>query len=137
MEITGGINEVEAAGNVQSLDSISANSTQTEIRALNIENLAQNALDQAFTHIGKTSAVEDERNAVSGASGAHNKEVSEFVSGVERPGVEVQSVQDPDQIVNKFNDRMIGLYKDLTIHHVAWNVAQRMQKDMSQLLRGS
>lgn len=122
------------AGSVRASDV--TNSSQ-ELRGENFSSMAGSALKSGLKSFGQTNPIEDQRNnLLQGTSGTVGEAKGSVVSDVTRPGVappEASSEEPVTQLV----DRLNGLYMDIAVHHVAWGVAIKMQKDMSQLLRGS
>ncbi len=59
-----------------------------------------------------------------------------MLSDVERPGAEPKPVETQD-VQQQTEDRLRSLYVDLTNYQIAWKIAQRVQQDTSQLLRGN
>jgi len=74
---------------------------------------------------------------VGGAGSEVNSQKESFVSEVTRPGTEVNAETSDEDAFNTVVERTKHIYGEITVHHIAWGIAQRMQKDMSQLLRGS
>lgn len=60
-----------------------------------------------------------------------------FVSEAHAPGEEnKQSGASDTTSVDQLADRANQLYTEITVYHVAWGIATRMQKDISHLLKG-
>ena len=120
------------------LNNIMQNSAVEEVQSSNFSRLAEEALGAALDHpdsLGAQNGLRDTMVAPFG--GAVGNEKRDVASDVSRPGVEPTANPDPESDQKFLIDRTRTLYSDLTIYNVAWGVAMRMQKDISQLLRGS
>lgn len=70
-------------------------------------------------------------------TGTVGDEKMQVISSVERPGAPART--DGSEQADKgeaLEERVRSLYFELTNYQVAWKIAQRMQQDTSQLLRG-
>lgn len=109
-----------------------------EHRGENFSNMASEAFKSGMKPFGTVNPIQEQRNdLVQGGTGAVGQEKGSVVSEVTGPGAEPPPEPTPEDASLQLVDRLNGLYMDIAVHHVAWGVAQRMQKDMSQLLRGS
>lgn len=122
----------------QDLETLSAKTEAEEIRGSNFNSLAENALNSALKEIGNANAVDVSRDGLTGAApNAVDDAKNGFVSDVARPGSETAVKDSAEETLRAVEGRAKNLYGEMMVHHIAWGVAQRMQKDMSQLLRGS
>jgi hypothetical protein len=117
---------------------LAAQTIDENIRAENLSSLAEQALSQAVSRPNAATPMDAARNELLGpASGEFADLKAGLVSEVERPGV-AQDV-DPDassELQQTTEDRVQSLYYDLTNYQIAWKIAQRMQQDITQLMRG-
>lgn len=107
-------------------------------RATEFHKLAEGALDKALLNSLSHDPLGDLRSEVDGNATAEMRRTkAEVLSDVSRPGAETREVNDSTEArMDALVDRTNQLYRDISIHQVAWGVATRMQKDISQLLRG-
>lgn len=105
----------------------------------NFADIASRAVGQATTRPAvQNDFMQAERDALSGpGSGAVGDAKQQVLSDVERPGAAKRddNVDGADQ-GEQLEDRVRSLYLELTNYQVAWKIAQRIQQDTSQLLRG-
>ena len=120
------------------LNDVSEDLATDQIRGSNFNELTKEALNNALKEISDANPVDDARTQLSGIGRGDVEEAKEVVqSDVTRPGVETPEVNAEQEALRAVENRARNLYGEMMVHHIAWGVAQRMQKDMSQLLRGS
>jgi hypothetical protein len=71
-----------------------------------------------------------------GTSGRVGAEKLDFVSSVERPGATPRAEAPEASSSDHLEERMMSMYSDLTNYQIAWKIAQRIQQDVSQLMKG-
>lgn len=113
-------------------------SSEEVSRAESLGRLAEEALGRAVSRPDTMSTLDTARAEVMASSlGEVGDLKGDFVSGVEREGS--ASASDADASVDaqqQTEERIRSLYLDLTNYQIAWKIAQRMQQDITQLLRG-
>jgi len=120
------------------LDALTEKTAIAETQSSNFSKLAREALGSALSNPDDLSPNDSIRAGItSPTGGAVGNEKSEIVSEIDRPGAENSSAQNSEDVHDQIIDRSRVLYTDLTVYNVAWSVAMRVQKDVSQLLRGS
>jgi hypothetical protein len=60
-----------------------------------------------------------------------------LVSTVQRPGAAPRGEAPVESSMDQMEARVMAMYADLTNYQVAWKIAQRIQQDISQLMKGS
>lgn len=60
-----------------------------------------------------------------------------LVSSVQRPGATPRGEAPVESSMDQMEARVTAMYADLTNYQVAWKIAQRIQQDTSQLMKGS
>jgi hypothetical protein len=70
-------------------------------------------------------------------AGQVGSEKLEFVSSVQRPGAAHRGEAPEQSSMDQIEARVTSMYADLTNYQVAWKIAQRIQQDISQLMKGS
>ena len=133
-----GVLDVRTTQDPQNLAGLSGTRAAEEIRGSNFNELAQNALNSALKQIGDKDAATADRATLMGTGpNAVDDVKGGIMSDVARPGTDTAQTGSTEEVLNAVTDRAQNLYGEMMVHHIAWGVAQRMQKDMSQLLRGS
>jgi len=110
-----------------------------QARAASFSQLAERALATAVQRPNTQNLSENIRQElVDPSRGAVGIEKSAIIAGADMsasasaaPGTGDASLQ------QAIEGRVMDLYVDLTNYQIAWKIAQRMQQDISQLLRGS
>jgi len=109
-----------------------------------LNKIAESAVEKIF----KTSQQGTEGSAgrarlSDGSNGQVGSEKRAMQSSVSRPGSDDMSASKGtelsanDERMDALTDRAISLYSDMTVFNIAWGIATRTQRDISQLLRGS
>lgn len=138
-DTVGAVGDMSGGGQQIDMNNLVQDRAAQEVQASNFSRLAEDAIKSALNGPGAIDAQPSEFEMLrSNANGAVGDERRAVMSDVQRPGVESaeQGVDSDDQFGSVI-DRTRELYSDLTIYNVAWGIATRMQKDISQLLRGS
>lgn len=124
---------------VVSLQHVAELNQVEQARAASFSQLAERALATTVQRPNTQSLSENIRQElVDPTKGAVGTEKSEIITGANlsanatgAPGTDDASLQ------QAIEGRVMDLYVDLTNYQIAWKIAQRMQQDISQLLRGS
>ncbi len=139
VEAIGAISGEDKPGARMALEQIT-NRTQSEVvQGANFSRIAEKAIGSAV----QRPHVEENRDAarralVDPTKGVVGEARSEVVSTVERPGAPKKEViNDSASLQDQQQERIRALYLDLTNYQIAWKIAQRMQQDITQLMRGS
>lgn len=128
----------DTATQQMSLDSLMKESAVEEVQSSNFSKMAEEALGAALSQPDSLKTQDSLRESMmSPLGGAVGDEKRDVLSDVSRPGTDPRDNVDPKEDQRFLIDRTRDLYSDLTIYNVAWGVAMRMQKDISQLLRGT
>lgn len=121
----------------QEAEDISQEMQTESAQGAEFNQLAQDAINQAIQRPNRDSSLTLDRLSMTGpADGIVGAERSELISDVVRPGMTTDAAKDGDQQSN-LETQVKELYVDLTNYNIAWKIAQRLQQDTSQLLRGS
>jgi len=104
----------------------------------NLARLAESALSRAIARPDTTSPLDNVRSELTeSARGQIGDLKGDLLSTVERPGAETPAAETASEDMQAQTEvRVRELYYDLTNYQVAWKIAQRMQQDITQLLRG-
>jgi len=96
-----------------------------------------NVLDSGLGTISQRPQLEPQADQlIDGLSGAYTGEVGE-IKGDLIGGDVGRAERDAQRGSESLEDRVRGIYTELTHYQVAWRIAQNVQRDVSQLLRGS
>ncbi|KAB7613616.1 hypothetical protein F9L33_09555 [Amylibacter sp. SFDW26] len=127
------------SGSEYDLQQLTKQSYEEESRASSFSHMAQEALSKALDKQSNMDPMKDNREGLVGAAtGDVGHEKSSVLSDVAREGTRVENAEEASQKkMDAVIDRTQQLYGDITVYNIAWGVAMRMQKDISQLLRGS
>ncbi len=108
-------------------------------QASSFSQLAERALATAVQRPNTQNIAENNRQElVDPAKGAVGIEKSEIVTGADMStNPSGEPMADDASLQQAIEGRVMDLYVDLTNYQIAWKIAQRMQQDISQLLRGS
>ena len=71
------------------------------------------------------------------SAGQVGSEKLNLVSSVQRPGAAPRGETPVESSMDQMEARVTAMYADLTNYQVAWKIAQRIQQDTSQLMKGS
>lgn len=133
----GGADPADLQQRSMTLDSLTDEARVSETQASNFAKMVDGGLGAALSNPDSFSPGDTMRATIaSPTGGAVGDEKEGMVSGIDRPGVE-NTAETSEQVHDNLIDRSRVLYTDLTVYNVAWSVAMRVQKDISQLLRGS
>ncbi|WP_028957531.1 hypothetical protein [Sulfitobacter sp. 20_GPM-1509m] len=119
-------------------EAIGSEQIENEMRA-NFAEIASKAVGVAVQRPDSSpNALENERSSLMGSiDGSVREEKMQILSRVERTGGAPRTDQvDHSDSSEVLEERVRSLYFELTNYQVAWKIAQRMQQDTSQLLRG-
>ncbi len=124
---------------VVSLQDVAELNQAERVQASSFSQLAERALATAVQRPNTQDPSENMRQElVDPSKGAVGIEKSGIVTGADMPadpsGTSSTNDVSPQQAIE---GRVMDLYVDLTNYQIAWKIAQRMQQDISQLLRGS
>ncbi|MGB5863677.1 MAG: hypothetical protein WBG95_05210 [Sulfitobacter sp.] len=109
-----------------------------ETRALSFGRVAEEALATTVTRPNAQPRMDDLREEISGGeAGLVGEFRQDIVSNVERPGTaERDPAEGSDALQDEHETRVRSLYMDLSNYQIAWKIAQRIQQDITQLMRG-
>ncbi|WP_373635618.1 hypothetical protein [Yoonia sp. SS1-5] len=137
---------VEAAGGALPLDQQGANQPlqlqmeETPNPSASFDGLVQESASALFSgpHGGPDGHGSESPSRVfrSEEAGSLTDAKKEFISDATGPGAERASKKaEVDRQAEALTDRARQLYSDMTVYHVAWGIAMRVQKDISHLLK--
>lgn len=117
---------------------LAAQTLDENIRAQNLSSLAEEALSQAVSRPNSETSMDAARSDLVGPASGDYADIKEgLVSDVDRPGATTQTdINETDNVQAMTEERVQALYYDLTNYQIAWKIAQRMQQDITQLMRG-
>ncbi len=131
---TAGVGQVTR--NMQ-LDQIVGDENANATKAAEFATLMEDAISKAVERPYTEDAIGHEaRHLTSQGEGIVATEKVALVSDVERPGA-TPKAESSDTVQEQTEERVRELYVDLTNYQVAWKIAQRIQQDITQLMRGS
>lgn len=125
-------------GPKQSLTDLMGDTALASVRQSRFVEIVQNALETAAARptFGDSMAA-SRADLVQGVSGTVGSEKLDLVSGVARPGAVPRPTPPEAAPMAQLEQRVMDMYADLTNYQIAWKIAQRIQQDTSQLLKGS
>lgn len=138
-------NAIERVGPVDQADEAGIDLRKSEsdeisedIRIQSFGQVAEEAIRTATTRPTGSSHADELRMQITGDGiGPVGEMRQAMVSSVERPGApKIDPVDGSHDLQMQLEDRVQTLYVDLTNYQVAWKIAQRIQQDITQLLRG-
>ncbi len=110
---------------------------EEESKRTEFDDLMQRTINVAIDRPGGGGNISEQRNEfLGGRSGDVGEAKSELVSDVARAGTET-SVEENKELESSLEERVMGLYSDLTDYQVAWRIAQKIPQDLSQILKGN
>lgn len=138
VEAVGAASASDATNQRYDLDQVIDQEEAMRARGADFNKLAEGALSKVIENNFQSDPLREMRSSVSGdPQGDVLRTKSELVSDVARPGSgNTAGGETGDETLATVTDRAQHLYREMTVHHIAWGVATRMQKDISQLLRG-
>ncbi len=121
------------------MQKLTAETQIQEVQGANFSRMAEQALARAVERPHSESTMSLARSDLSNSgSGLVGQAKDGIVSDVTRPGVpEKVSADDSEVTATQQEDRIKTLYLDLTNYQIAWKIAQRLQQDVTQLMKGS
>lgn len=125
----------EAVSTVMDLDHVTKTFGGNSNRDLDAESF-MSAFDQGLDVLSKRPEFQEETTAMEAISGTYQGDVGEakanMVGGQADP-----DVQTSEEAAQTLEERFQSLYFELTHYQIAWRIAQNVQRDISQVLRGS
>jgi hypothetical protein len=121
-----------------SLNDLMGDSAIEAVRTSRFVQLATSAIETAAARptfheqLGASRLALTEQNA-----GLVGTEKFNLMSGVQRPGTAPHTEAPAQSSMDQMEARVTAMYVDLTNYQVAWKIAQRIQQDVSQLMKGS
>ena len=138
-----GIEEVGAVGGANptgrqiAMDQLIGEAQAEMTKAADFSQLVEDAIGKAVERPHTEDAIGDEaRHLTSAAEGVVGTEKVALLSDVARPGA-TPKPETTETVQQQTEARVKELYVDLTNYQVAWKIAQRIQQDITQLMRGS
>ena len=105
------------------LDQVSAQTTADLHRSDLLSGVSQSAFESISKYPGQVEKETRLKNEIAGQTGDNP-----FLSGANVP-------QKPEALSDQFITKMSGLYNEVTVYQVAWNMAKRTGRDIETLLR--
>lgn len=133
------VTDIGGSQNMQlSVHDLAAQTMDENIRAENLSSLVQEALSHTVSRPNAATPLDAARADLAGpAEGAYADLKEGLISDVDRTSAEAQTdLEDTENVQAMTEERVQALYYDLTNYQIAWKIAQRMQQDITQLMRG-
>ncbi len=125
----------EAISSVASLENLTKFQDQPQTRDLDRDAFLE-AFDQGLGTLSQRPEFTDELTPMDEISGTFAGEV-----GAEKSGIMSDSAKSGErsneEVSENLEQRFTSLYFEMTHYQVAWKIAQNVQRDVSQVLRGS
>lgn len=125
----------EAVSAVMDLDHVSKTFGGGANRDLDTDSF-MNAFDQGLDVLSKRPEFQEETSAMEEISGTYQGDVGELKANLVGHQNE-DATPSSEEAAQTLEERFQSLYFELTHYQIAWRIAQNVQRDISQVLRGS